>query len=54
MKAGSRPICHLNRKFCACSRTRLELLQEEKTHLVKDVFRPLALPAEETYEKTMH
>lgn len=25
-KTGSRPICDINRKFCACSRTKFELL----------------------------
>lgn len=33
-KSASTDICHLNRKFCACSRTQFDLLRK-KIHLVK-------------------
>ena len=56
--AGSRPICHINRKFCACSRTRASTAprgrKKKKPIWLNMLFKPLVSPAEETGEETKH
>ena len=56
-EAGSRPICHINRKFCACSRTRASTAPrggKKKPIWLNMLFKPLISPAEEMGEVTEH